>query len=48
MSEYEAGKDAERFNRELQITQNLLQSLYEVVEHNLKIGVLKEPKKKKE
>ena len=44
MSEYEIGKDISEFKRELEMTTQLLQQLYGVVEHNLNAGKLEEPK----
>lgn len=46
MSEYEIGKDFEKFARELQTTQALLEQLYTIIEHNLKQKKLEEPPKK--
>lgn len=46
MSEYEMGKDMQRFQDEIARMQMLLQQLYNIVEHNIKEKKLIEPKAK--
>lgn len=44
MGEFQIGKEMGELQHELQITQKLVEQLYGVVEHNLKIKKLVEPK----
>lgn len=46
MTDYQSGKDMALLEQALRDMQTLLEQLYNVVDHNLKAKVLKEPPKK--
>lgn len=46
MSDYQAGKDLAMLEQALREMQTLVEQLYNIVEHNVRNKILKEPPKK--
>lgn len=46
MSEYEIGKEYAEIKREVEILRSAMSEWYEIIEHNLTIGKLEQPKPK--